>query len=186
LQQARSGDENAAPYEAPLLKTVPDLREMAAAAINVLDDDPDGFFLMIEGGAVDWAGHDNQIGRMIEEEVDFSKTVDTVIAWIEQNSSWDETLLIVTGDHETGYLTGPGSGKKENAPDLWNPIVNKGVFAVPEAQWNSGSHTNSLIPFFAKGPGAELYEQAAKNTDPTRGKYIDNIDVPKTIFKLLE
>lgn len=185
LQQKRDGDENAAPYQEPLIKTVPNLREMTKAAINVLDDDPDGFFLMIEGGAVDWACHKNQTGRLIEEEIEFSNTVEAIIEWIEKNSSWSDTLLIVTADHETGYLTGPESGKKDNGP-VWNPIKNCGKYEVPLLEWNSTSHTNSLIPFFAKGKGSEFFRKAATNTDPVRGKYIDNTDIARTIFALLE
>ena len=91
LQQGRSGDPHARPYAVPLLKTVPTLTVMTRAALNVLDNDPDGFFLMIEGGAVDWASHDNQSGRMLEEQLDFDRTVAAVVRWVENHSSWDET-----------------------------------------------------------------------------------------------
>jgi alkaline phosphatase len=84
---------------------------MTSAAINVLDNNPDGFFLMIEGGAADWASHANQSGRVIEEQIAFEKAIETVIEWVNKNSTWDDTLLIVTSDHETGYITGPDSGK---------------------------------------------------------------------------
>ncbi len=67
MQQGRSGDAFADPFVIPLNETVPTLAEMTKAALNVLDDDPDGLYLMIEGGAVDWANHSNQPGRMIEE-----------------------------------------------------------------------------------------------------------------------
>ena len=50
----------------------------------------------------------------------------------------------------------------------------------------AGSHTNSLVPFYAKGCGAELYQNAATNTDPVRGRYIDNTDLTKTLFAVLE
>ncbi len=83
---------------------------MTKAALNVLDDDPNGFFIMIEGGAVDWAAHANQSGRLIEEMNDFNKSIEAVIRWIDTNSNWNETLVIITADHETGHLTGPGSG----------------------------------------------------------------------------
>jgi alkaline phosphatase len=63
LQEHRSGNAFAAPYQVPLTQTVPTLEEMTRAALNVLDDDPNGFFIMIEGGAVDWAAHANQSGR---------------------------------------------------------------------------------------------------------------------------
>ena len=109
LQEERSGDDKADPYVEPLIDTVPTLEEMTKAALNILDNDPDGFFLMVEGGAVDWAGHGNESGRVIEEEIDFNRSVEAVVEWVSRNSNWGETLVIVTGDHETGYLAGPGS-----------------------------------------------------------------------------
>ena len=56
---------------------------------------------------------------------------------------------------------------------------------MPGMQWNSGSHTNSLVPFYAKGHGAILYKNVATGDDPARGPYIDNTDVAKIIFTLL-
>lgn len=70
LQQARAGDGYADPYVVPMNANVPTLPEMVRAALNVLDEDPDGFFLMVEGGAIDWASHANQKGRVIEEQLD--------------------------------------------------------------------------------------------------------------------
>jgi alkaline phosphatase len=183
LQQGRSGDGNADPYVVPLIQTVPTLAEMSLAAINVLDDDPDGFCLMVEGGAVDWASHANQTGRMIEEEEDFNAAVDAVVGWIEGNSSWGETLLIVTGDHETGYLTRYASGG--DTPWADQPLGNRGPGQVVDVQWNSGSHTNALIPFYAKGRGAHLYMLCVSDIDLVRGVYIDNTAVAKVIFWLL-
>ncbi|MEM6267321.1 MAG: alkaline phosphatase, partial [Pseudomonadota bacterium] len=88
---------------------VPDLATMSLGALNVLNQDEDGFFLMIEGGAIDWMGHANNMPRYIEEQVDFNNAVDAVIAWVEANSSWDETLLIITSDHECGGIWGEGT-----------------------------------------------------------------------------
>jgi alkaline phosphatase len=185
LQQGRSGDKKAQPYKVPPTETVPTLTEMTKAAINVLDADTDGFFLMVEGGAVDWAGHGNQSGRMIEEQIDFNKSIEAVMAWVEKNSDWEQTLLIVTSDHECGYLTGPDSGQTADGP-VWNEPVNKGKGNQPEMQWHSSSHTNLLVPFYAKGRAADLFKKAAVNTDPVRGPYIDNTTIAKTIFRLLE
>jgi alkaline phosphatase len=158
---------------------------MTNAALNVLDEDPDGFFLMVEGGAVDWASHNNQSGRMIEEQADFNKAVETVINWIKKNSNWGETLLIVTADHETGYLTGPDSGDTPTGP-VWNDLVNNGRKVLPGFEWHSGSHTNSLVPFYAKGRGARLFKKATAGDDPVRGTYVDNTSVANVIFQLLE
>jgi alkaline phosphatase len=179
LQQRREGDGQAEPFAVPPIVTVPTLADMARGALNVLDDDPDGFALMVEGGAVDWAGHANQSGRLIEEEIDFSRAVEAVVEWVEARSSWDETLLIVTGDHETGYLTGPGADPK------FVPVRNNGQGKLPGMAWNYTSHTNQLIPLFAKGAGAERLAARATRTDPLRGRYLDNTDLAAVVFELL-
>lgn len=171
------------PYALPLIANVPTLETMAKGALNVLDNDEDGFFLMIEGGAVDWAGHFMQTGSLIEEQEDFNKTVNAVIEWIEENSSWEETLLIVTGDHETGYLTG--------TPGVNDEPINNGKGVVPTVSyyfhpgWGIAWHTNQLVPFFAKGCGSDLYNTFADQTDTVRGKYIDNTEISAVIRTLL-
>jgi alkaline phosphatase len=185
LQQSRSGDGFANPYVVPLIETVPTLEEMTMAALNILDDDPDGFYLMIEGGAIDWASHANQSGRMIEEALDFERSVEAVVAWVQKNSNWGETLLIVTGDHETGYLTGPGSGQTPTGP-VWNPIVNNGAGNLPGMEWHSGSHTNSLMVLSAKGDAARMFSRYAGGYDPVRGPYADNTDVAHVVFWALD
>jgi alkaline phosphatase len=180
LQQDRSDKPQSRPYAVPLLASVPNLTELTRAALNVLDNDPDGFFLMIEGGAVDWASHDNQSSRMLEEQLDFDRTVAAVVRWVETNSRWEETLLIVTGDHETGYLTGPGSD-----PD-WQPLVNQGRNKLPGMEWHGDYHTNSLIPLFAVGQGAKRLLDLVEGQDPVRGPYVDNTAVGKAAFAAFE
>jgi alkaline phosphatase len=187
LQQSRSGEEFAEPYVVPFNESIPTLDEMTRAAINVLDKDDDGFFLLVEGGAVDWAGHDNQSGRMIEEEISFNKSVEAVVDWVNKNSNWDETLIIVTGDHETGYLTGPDSNPSlydstTAIQEIWKPLVNNGKGRLPGMEWNSHGHTNSLLPIYAKGVGSEKFHLYANRLDPVRGKYIDNTDIGKILF----
>lgn len=186
LQQERSGDSNADAFVVPFIETLPTLEEMTRAALNILDNDPDGFFVMIEGGAIDWASHDNQFGRMIEEEIDFNHAVAAVVQWVETSSDWDETLVIVTADHETGYFTGPNSGKKDNGKSVWNPLTNRGKGIMPGMQWNSDGHTNSLVPFFAKGAGNEIFHQFADQTDSVRGRYLDNAELGQALLLLFE
>jgi alkaline phosphatase len=182
LQQARAGDGRADPFVVPLTPSVPTLAEMSRAALNVLDNDPDGFVMMIEGGAVDWAGHANQSGRLIEEQAAFDLAVDAVLAWVEANSNWGETLLIVTGDHETGYLTGP----IDSTNPTWTAVVNNGAGELPGMTWNFGDHTNQLIPFFAKGDDGRWFTKAADHSDPGWGAYIDNTDIGKVVMQLLQ
>lgn len=176
LQQKRGGDGYADPYVVPFIETVPTLEEMTKAALNILDDDPDGLFLMVEGGAIDWAGHRNQSGRMIEEQIDFENAVKAVVKWVRKKSNWDETLLVVTSDHETGYLTGPGSDP------TWQPIVNNGTGNLPGMEWHSGSHTNSLVALYARGRAARMLRRYADEDDAVRGPYIDNTELSMVIF----
>ncbi len=171
LQHERDGDALAAPYEVPLNENVPCLTDMTRAALNVLGKNDEGMFLMVEGGAIDWACHANRLGRLIEEQSDFNRSVEAVVEWVEANSSWDETLVVVTADHECGYLLGPDSGPE--AEPMRQPLLNNGAGAMPGAEWFSPFHTNDLLPLYAKGAGASLFEEAATEEDPQHGLYMD-------------
>lgn len=166
----------ALPFADPLVTTVPSLATMATGALNVLSTNKNGFFLMVEGGAVDHANHANQPGRMIEEAVDFFRAVETVSKWVEKHGGWKENLVIVTADHETGCLWGPNSDKV-----AFDPIVDQGKGKQPLVKYNSGGHTNSLVPLFAKGAGADEFLKYAIGKDPVRGAYLNNIDIFKVI-----
>jgi len=189
LQQEREGDAQADPFVVPLLQTVPTLDEMALAALNILDEDPDGFFLLVEGGAVDWAAEENQTGRLIEEQVFFNRTVEAVVNWVEKSRRWEDILIVVTSDHETGYITGPGSGKEWPNNDFsktWKPLLNKGKGKVAGMEWHSDEHTNSLVPLFAKGRGSERFVALAEETDPVHGLFLDNTEIGLLMIELLK
>ncbi len=183
LNQRRGGKAKAKPYEVDFIEGVPRLHELTSVALNSLGRDPEGFFLMVEGGAIDWASHANQTGRMIEETVEFSSAIQVVIDWIEKNGGFEKNLLIVTADHETGYLTGPVTGVG-TPPELWTPVVSAGKGMLPAHKWNSGKHTNSLVPFYAQGPGAEIFKTLVRGEDPKFGPYIDNSDITPVILSL--
>jgi alkaline phosphatase len=184
-QQTRAGDANADPFVVPKRQDVPTLSEMALGALNVLSQDPDGFVVMIEGGAIDDAAHVHRLGRMIEETIEFGEAVGAVVGWIEAHGGWQENLLVVTADHETGYLTGPGSGNVEGGAPVWNPLVSNGQGHVPGIEWHSGGHSNNLVPLAARGAGSERLSEAATRTDPRRGPYLDNTDIGRIIFEFL-
>jgi len=189
LQEGRDGELHADPYAVPFTPDMPTLSDLARAALNVLDDNTNGFALMIEGGAIDWACHANLSGRAIEETLDFTDAVDAVLAWIDANDAWDSTLLIVTADHETGYLLGPGSGPKswwQFWQPVWKPLTSKGAGKLPGMAWHARGHTNQLVPLYAIGAGARELNTATTGLDPVRGRYLDNTDVARVIFRLLE
>ena len=155
------------PFEVAFNANEPTLPEMSRAALNVLDNDPDGFVVMIEGGAVDPAQHDGRPGRMIEEMTDFNAAVAAVMEWVNGADSRKDTLVIVTADHETGYVLGPNAGNGTPVfagdPAVFTPIVNNGAGNMPglgeyaldvkkSPNWMLW-HTNSLVPLNAVGPG---------------------------------
>ncbi len=181
LQQSRTVVNAQVPYADVFNRDVNRLPELSLAAINVLKKNSNGFVVMIEGGAIDWANHANQKGRMIEEQIDFNNTIDSIVSWVEKNGGWEDNLVIVTSDHECGYLLGPNAN--DNKPTT-NPIFNNGIGNVPGMQYNSVNHTNMLIPLYAKGAGAEMFSIYADREDPIVGYFVDNTDVAKTFFTL--
>ncbi|MCI2237557.1 alkaline phosphatase [Paenibacillus sp. TRM 82003] len=175
LQQGRTGVAGSEPFSVER-NDVPTLGTLTEAALNVLDEDEDGFFAMVEGGAIDWAGHANDAAQTIEETAEFFGAVDAAVEWVETESSWDETLLVVTADHETGYLAGPGANPN------WTPIAGA-AGQVPAASWNSTNHTNGLVPVFAQGAGAEALAARAVRQDPVRGAYVDSTDLANVLLE---
>lgn len=77
----------------------PSLRDMTLSALEILSKNEQGFFLMIEGGQIDWAGHINDTGWMLHELLKFDEAVNAVYEWVKDRN---DTLLVVTADHETG------------------------------------------------------------------------------------
>lgn len=148
------------------VETVPDLATMTRGALNVLERDEDGFFLMVEGGAVDWAAHANNLPRIIEEQTDFNRAVEAAVRWVEAESGWDETLVIVTTDHGNGLLLGPRS---DQVP--FQPAVNQGAGELPLARWHTDNHTNELVKLYAHGAGAEGVSDLADERDYGLGYY---------------
>ena len=118
----------------------PSLSEMSMAALEVLERDPEGFFLMIEGARIDMASHANDAERAITETVDFDRTVEAVARWAAER---DEVTLIVTADHECGGLTLESES---------------GTGEIPAVSWRWGAHTNDAVDVFASGPLAEVFE----------------------------
>jgi alkaline phosphatase len=127
---------------------------------------------------------------MIEEQIDFNRAVEAVIAWVKQNSNWGETVLIVTADHETGYIWGPGSGL--TASPIWRPVLNHGEGNLPGFEFYNmingtmGWHSNSLVPLYAKGNGAQAIKAIADKRDIMRGAYLDNRELHTAIKNILQ
>jgi alkaline phosphatase len=186
LQQGRSGTVDPSnPSGLAFNDNVPTLETMTKAGLQVLGTDSNGFAVMIEGGAVDWAGHANQIGQLIEEQMDFNKSVQVVVDWVNLNDpDWSETLLIVTADHETGNLWGNGSYTDVNTNGVYDAgidtfngyqeITATGENVLTDVQFLSGNHTNSLVPLYVKGAGSELFANYVVGTEDIATYYGEN------------
>lgn len=135
------------PYEVDGLGILPHLSEMTLAALQILDNDPDGFFLMVEGGRIDHACHANDIERAVGETIEFSRAVSVAVAW---SDGHPDTLLIVTADHETGGL---------------QVLGNNGAGNLPAVTWSTTGHSPVPVPVFARGIGAEAVSGSMENTE---------------------
>ena len=120
---------------------------MTATALRVLDNNGQGFFLMVEGGKIDWAGHKNDLGRNVGETVEFAAAVEEVLKWLDGRN---DTLIVITADHETGGL---------------EVLKNNGKGTLPQVSWSTTGHTPVKVPVYAYGPGAEAFTGPMDNTD---------------------
>jgi alkaline phosphatase len=123
------------------------LPESVKESLRLLSEDKDGFFLMVEGSQIDWAGHDNDIKYLIEEVLDFDKAIGIALDFAQQNG---ETLVIVIADHETGGLTIPGGN------------LSTGEVT---ATFSTKEHTGVMVPVFSYGPHASAFGGIQQNTD---------------------
>ncbi|WP_190284820.1 alkaline phosphatase [Bacillus sp. S3] len=103
--------------------TVPSLSQMTKAALQRLKQNPNGFFLLVEGSQIDWAGHDNDIVGAMSEVKDFEAAFKAAIQFA---SDREDTIVIATADHSTG-----GMSIDRNGNYKWNPSVIKSITSTP-------------------------------------------------------
>jgi len=124
----------------------PHLSETTTKALEILDNNPNGFFLMVEGARIDHAAHENNIQRDIFEVLEFNNTVLAALDWAATHS---DTLVLVTADHETGGLT---------------VVKNNGANAFPTVTWSTAGHTGVYVGIYATGENAQLFTGTQDNT----------------------
>ena len=130
----------------PAAERTPSLPEMTRAALRVLDHDPDGFFLMVEGSQPDFRGHDHApLDEVVAEMLDFDAAVAEALDYADQHPG---TLVVVVADHETGGLA------IETKPDS---LCASGEAPGPWADYTSTGHTAQMVPLFAAGAGAQAF-----------------------------
>ncbi|MBA3863810.1 MAG: alkaline phosphatase [Erythrobacter sp.] len=139
----------------------PTLTDMTAQAIARLQADPDGFYLMVEGGRIDHAHHGGQAGYALEEAVEFARAVQ----WAVDHTDPAETLILVTADHSHVFTIA-------GYPQRGNDIL--GLVVAPKGRGEDGGDGQSPVlaadgkPYttlgYANGPGALRGERTVPET----------------------
>lgn len=157
------------------------LADVVTEAIEFLDNDK-GFFIMAEGGQIDWAAHANDITNTIHETIDFDEAIQVAYEFYLKHP--DETLIVVTADHETGGVTlGRTKGytfdlslvpekalsaktdSEKNVENYMQQYPADSLSKAAKIGWTTSSHTGGAIPVFAIGAGSSRFAGRADNTD---------------------
>ena len=139
----------------------PYIAEMTEKAIDLLDDDEDGFFLMVEGAHIDKFSHDNDFNGSTSHTAEFDKAIQVALDYAAQDG---ETLVVVTADHETGGIT--YNAEKD------------------EYYYTTGSHTGVNVPVFVSATDAgfidgKAYKNCEVSTQIARIMGADEEDFPR-------
>jgi alkaline phosphatase len=117
----------------------------------VLGRDPDGFFLFVEEEATDSMSHDNDGDQLLGA----LRSLDAAVAVAREHvAAHPGTLLVVTGDHDTGGLSVTDGGRYAVA----------GSDATFDLEWTTSGHTGAPVPVTAEGPGSEQLAGTYPNT----------------------
>lgn len=115
------------------------LGEMTRKALTYLSKNKNGFFLMIEGSQIDWAAHNNDKDYLVKEMDDFNSAIKEVLDFAKRDNN---TLVVITADHETGGMAITTGNIKEEYIELG---------------WLTKKHTANLVGVFGFGPGANNF-----------------------------
>ncbi len=149
------------PYEYDGVGSLPHLSQMVANALDIVDNDPDGFFLLVESGNIDHAAHSNDLVRDIYETIEFHHSVQVALSWAAGRT---DTLVVVTADHETGGMSAP---------------QNQGQGNLPIVTWSTTGHTSANVGAWATGVNAQYITGTINNTG-----YFQIISGPDPIIAL--
>ncbi len=141
--------EGVFPYVTDDIPGYPSLYEMTEKALSLLDNDTDGFFLLIENGLTDKSGHLNDIAKLVEEVDALDQAVEYALDWATARPETD-TIIIVTADHETGGL---------------NVLGNNGAGALPTVSWSTPGHTSVDVDLYAWGKDSGDFGLVRENID---------------------
>ena len=147
----------------PSVDEDPTMTEMTTAALSVLNQDNDGFFVMFEQGDIDWSNHSNDYENMVGGVVDLENAVtaaENMVTAGTDGMNWSNTLMIVTSDHSNSYMRLQDELGKGNLP-VQTVVAGKPTYADGDVTYGTTGHTNELVALQARGAGAELFKEYA-------------------------
>lgn len=182
----------------------PSLAQASTAALKVLSQNNNGFFLMIEQGDIDWANHADDYKGMIGGKWDLDQAVRAVEAFIDQPGDrieWSNTLVIVTSDHGNSFMRiNPAKKLAKGKLPRQNPLTGGGApsgyatnvsYYYPDQEITYGfdakglnSHSNELVTVYAKGAGAQRFSAFEGSWYPGT-KIIDNTHIYRVMMDAL-
>ncbi len=183
LCQPSSREQDAEEYATEEEEASSDLSlgEMLSTCLDFLGEEKP-FFIMCEGGKIDWYAHDNNTLPMVNDIIELGDAVD--VAYDFYLAHPDETLIIVTADHETGgaALGGPGGTSRRGDNVYWDVFkeysaddamgFDKGkkqkLNREANIGWTTTGHAGGPVPVYAIGKGAEKFSGRMDNTDISR------------------
>jgi hypothetical protein len=146
--------------------------EMTQKAIDILSQDPEGFFLMVEEEGIDEMAHQSNAGLVIKAGQQLDEAVKVGQTFAESDP---DTLVIVTADHETGSLAIEDTNEIQSDPAYPNEsgegrTAEDGPFRVANSDkrflvdWSTTNHTAEEVPVTAMGPGGKNLVGVYENT----------------------
>ena len=152
--------------------------------LKSLNGNTNGFTAIIESRQIEYASRLKNKEKVVAEMQVFNASVDSAISWIEANSNWDETALLVIGAYESGMLADTSFDKaqyKTNSLRMADSKVAKGEYNFTI---NSIKNTNALTPFFAKGAGTDELKYYTDQTDYYRERFTSLPEIGRIIREL--
>lgn len=139
----------------------PSLEELTGFALDYLDNE-NGFFLMVEGARIDKESHSHQTAVMMQELIGFDRAVETASRWAEGR---DDTLIVVTADHETGGLYYDRSNTSKET-------------IIDDIKWLTYNHSRTRVDIAVYGDVTRYIEKNKNKYSTLEGlPYWDNTDI---------
>ncbi|KZE63802.1 alkaline phosphatase [Fictibacillus phosphorivorans] len=159
-------------------KEQPSLKEMTNSALNRLNKNDKGFFLMVEGSQIDWAGHDNDVVAGMSEMQDFEQAFESAIEFAKKDK---HTLVITTADHSTGGMTMGRDGDYK-----WDPADIKAAKKTPDFIAKEIAKGAPVEETLKKYIDLELTPEEVQSVKDAKEKSGDVLEIDNAIEKIFD